>query len=197
MQFVVTLDSANIVFIGHFNPFLISPEWLSKEGIWAPKELQLVLGGLKEDSVRFQGNGVEWLLSYNRMMISSATTDCGVLATEILKKLPHTPVAATGSNFVFQDPDMSTGHPIFSKARAMFPDVCDSPKLFKWSVVMHEGDVRVEVTFICGEQGASFSVNRHRKTESTELAMEAVSRFAADEEYASNLIQRFLVGAEQ
>jgi len=197
MQFVVTLDSANIVFIGHFNPFLISPEWLSKEGIWAPKELQLVLGGLREDSVRFQGVGVEWLLSYNRMMISSATTDCGVLATEILKKLPHTPVAATGTNFIFQDPDMGTDHPIFAKARGLFPEVCYSPALFKWSVVMHEEGARVEVTFICGEQGASFSVNRHRQTESTQSAMEAVGRFASDKEYATNLIQRFLVGAEQ
>lgn len=197
MQFVVTLDSANIVFIGHFNPFLISPEWLSIEGIWTPKEVQLVLGGLKEDSVRFQGDGVEWLLSYNRMMISSAITDCGLLATEILKRLPHTPVAATGTNFIFQDPDMSADHPIFSKARALFPEVCDSPALFKWSVVMHEDGARVEVTFISGEQGGSFSVNRHRKTESTESALEAVSRFAADREYASNLVQRFLVEAEQ
>ncbi len=195
MPFVVTLDSANIVIIGHFNPFLISPDWLSKERIWTPKEIQLVLGGLKEDSVRFQGDGVEWLLSYNRMMIASATTDCGALATEILKKLPHTPVAATGTNFIFQDPDMTADHPVFSKPRSLFPKVCQSPDLFKWSVVMHEDDARIEATFISGEQGASFSVNRHRKTESSDSALVAVSRFADDREYATNLVQRFFVEA--
>ena len=193
---MVTLDSANIVFIGHFNPFLISPEWLSKEGIWSPKEVQLVLGGLKEDSVRFQGDGVEWLLSYNRMMIASAIADCGDLATGILRKLPHTPVAATGTNFIFQDPEMTAEHPIFARSRGLFPNLCNSPDLFKWSIVMHEAGARVEVTFISGEQGASFSVNRHRKTESSEAALVAVSQFAADKEYATNLVQKFLFEAE-
>jgi hypothetical protein len=90
---------------------------------------------------------------------------------------------------------MSAEHPVFSKPRALFPNVCPSPDLFKWSVVMHEEDARIEVTFISGEQGASFSVNRHRKTESSDSALGAVARFAADKQYATNLIQRFFVEA--
>ncbi len=58
---MVVLESANVVVIGHFNPFLISPEWLSKVKIWEPSEVQLALGALKQDSVRFQGDGVEWI----------------------------------------------------------------------------------------------------------------------------------------
>lgn len=194
---MVTLDSANIVFIGHFNPFLISPEWLSKQGIWNPGEVQLVLGGLKQDSVRFLGDGVEWMLSANQMMISSAEADCGQLAAQILERLPHTPVVATGANFVFQDAGLTADHPVFAKVRELFPVGYRSPDLFKWSIVMHEDHVRIEVTFICGEQGASFSVNRHRKTETTEAALKAVSQFRSDNEYAANLVNQLLVGVGQ
>ena len=194
---MVNLDSANIVFIGHFNPFLISPEWLSKQEIWNPGEVQLLLGGLKQDSVRFSGDGVEWILSADRMMITSAEQDCGHLAAKILERLPHTPVIATGANFVFQDPDLTADHPVFAKVQKLFPIGDKSPDLFKWSIVMHEDEVRIEVTFVCGEQGGSFSVNRHRKTETTEAALKAVSQFQSDREYAENLVKQLLAGVGQ
>ncbi len=188
------LDSATIVFIGHFNPFLISPEWLSREQIWVPSEVQLVLGALKQDAVRFQGDGVAWELSSDKMMISSATVDCGQLAKQILERLPHTPVAATGSNFVFQDAEMSRDHNVFKKVRDLFPIGYQQPDLFRWSIVLHENDVRVEVAFISGEQGATFSVNRHRKTENSSAAIEAVVQFQTDRQYAEELVGKLLEG---
>lgn len=194
---VVSPESANIVFRGHFNPYLISPEWLEREKIWEPDDVQLVLGGLGQDSVRFKGGGVEWMLSFDRMMISSAEADCGTLAREILQRLPHTPVFATGANFVFQAPELTLESGAVRALSGSFFKDFSNPDLLKWSVLCHEDDVRVEVSIVCGEQGGSVTVNRHRKTESTETALKAVSEFLVDKNNSCTLVEKLLRGIQQ
>lgn len=192
---MVTLQSANIVFSGHFNPYLISPEWLRSQKIWTPDEVQVVVRGLQNDSVRFKGNGVEWMLSFERLVIASTSTNCATLASSILELLPHTPVFSTGANFVFQDAEIGLAHPVFSRFREIIPHEFDVPELFKWSFLFHEEDARVEVIFVGGEQGGTFSVNRHRKTESTTEARIAVEKFPEDLSRSQRLVEKLLEGA--
>ena len=138
----------------------------------------------------FQGDGVEWLLSYNRMMLASATTDCGALATQILKKLPHTPIAATGTNFILQDPDMTADHPVFSKTRALFPKVWNhlypsrayEPNDDYWYILLRavaQSKTLPEdlVKFVCMCRTAA---NRHI----LEAVLEALNDIGSDEAYA-------------
>ena len=191
---MVTLQSANIVFSGHFNPYLISPEWLRTQKIWEPAEVQLVVGGLGQDSVRFKGSGVEWMLSYDRMIIASTSMDCSKLAASILGLLPHTPVFTTGANFVFQDPDVGLSHPMFVRIKAMIPPQLTAPELLKWSMLFHEDDARVEVVLVGGEQGGTFSISRHRKTESTREASVAVSQFNADKCHSQDFVEKLIRG---
>ena len=191
---MVTLQSANIVFSGHFNPYLISPDLLRRQGIWTPDEVHVIVSGLRQDSVRFKGSGVEWMLSFERMVIASTSADCSILASSILDLLPHTPVFSTAANFVFQDQDIGLSHPVFARFRELIPSVVDVPELFKWSFLFHENNTRVEVVFVGGEQGGTFSVNRHRKTESASEARDAVSHFPEDLSRSEALVKNLIEG---
>jgi len=191
---VVTLQSANIILSGHFNPYLISPEWLRRQSIWTPSDVHVVAAGLRQDSIRFKGDGVEWMLSFDRLAIASTSEDCQSLAITILELLPHTPIFSTGANFVFQDESIGIIHPVFSRFHGLIPANLAVPELFKWSFLFHEDDARVEVIFVGGEQGGTFSVNRHRKTESAREASNALSHFPADLTRSRQLVQELVEG---
>lgn len=187
-------DSAHLMFLGHFNPYLISPAWLAKEEIWVSDDAQLALAKLGQDSVRFKGGGVEWMLSFDRMSISSATSDCGALALEILNRLPHTPVSATVANFSFQVPELTLDSPSVMSLRSKVPPTVPSTDLLRWSVLFHEGEVRVDLTLVTGEQGSSIAVNRHRKTESVDSAKEASEAFIEDKRQSCVLAEELIRG---
>ena len=185
------LESANIVLLGNFNPYLISPEWLSKQGIWTVKDVQLALGAFKQDGVQFRSTGTDWHVSSDRLVIASTTLDCGELASKVLSELPHTPMAAVGTNFVFQDISERTQYPVFDRIRETIPKELNS-QLLRWGAVLHESEVRIEIAFISGDQGTTISFSHHRTTGSTDEARHAAERFNADKSKSISLIDQIL-----
>jgi hypothetical protein len=100
------LVKVNSVAIGTFNMYIVRPAWLVKEGI-IPEGTSLKLDiGLDEATTRIsvQEPRTQWLVTPSRLMIESdnARENCGKILWEVLSRLPHTPLRALGSNFIFE-----------------------------------------------------------------------------------------------
>jgi len=188
---VLEIESANIVLFGNFNPYLITPQWLKEQSIWAADDVQLALGAMQQDGVQFHGDGSAWYVSSDSLVISSTKLDCGSVAVKILEKLPHTPLTAVGSNFEFQDSSDSTQYPVFDEIRRTIPSELNS-QLLRWGTVIHEDDVRIEVTFLSGEQGTTIALGYRRSASSIEMARRAASRYGVDRDKSDLLIDQIL-----
>lgn len=186
------LQSANIFLKGNFNPYIVSPQWLDSTGIWSCKDLQLGLGAIK-DGVQFRSEDVEWFISHERLQIASRDVDCGVLAASVLKELPHTPMYAVGSNFSFaiEGGGMDSESPIVSAMKSTVPTDLP-PKLFRWGIIIHEGPVRMDISFVIGEQTQNVAVNCHRGTANLVDAMDAARRFSDDKKNAESKVEKIL-----
>ncbi|REK43360.1 MAG: hypothetical protein DWQ46_11545 [Planctomycetota bacterium] len=185
------LESAHITLFGNFNPYLISPEWLDEQEIWNARDVKLALGAVKSDGVLFNGEGTEWFVSSDRLVIASTVLDCGEMALKVLKELPHTPMTAVGANFEFQDNTDERTYPVFEAIRETIPTKVN-PQLLRWGVVLHEGGARIEVMLIQGDHGTTLAFNHNRTTASHADACKAVSLFSEDHDRSVSLMKQFL-----
>ena len=96
--------------IGAWNPAIITPDWLRQQfpDLFPGDQFEaefITTGAL---TIRFTINNVQINPSNGRLVLSCRTNDLktfesvAVIAQAIADKLPHTPVAAVGMNFVFQ-----------------------------------------------------------------------------------------------
>ena len=98
-----TLELAQTVAIGAFNPYVITPGWLVKYGICTrDEEVNIRMVPLGEGA-SFDFGLVEWQVDGQKLGVSSAsaTIDCGGMVSQVLDLVPHTPVRAIGHNFHF------------------------------------------------------------------------------------------------
>ncbi len=183
------LESANVVLNGNFNPYIVSPEWLAEQGIWQADEVHLELGAIKKDGVQFRGDGTDWFVSSDRLVVASTTADCGEIAGKVLRVLPHTPMIAVGCNFVYQESSPDVVYPVFDAIKKIAADET-SLKLFRWGIVLHQEDTRVDVSLIGGDQGTTISFNHHRQANTTVDAKIAANRFVANKKTSQELLQK-------
>lgn len=100
------LDHTSVVVLGAWNPAIICPQWLQEQGIVKkiPEELKFAFQPLGR-AVRFDLAGMTWEASDSRLtIVSRVLRNCGTYAAKVLDRLPHTPLQAIGTNFVFQGP---------------------------------------------------------------------------------------------
>ncbi|TWT56588.1 hypothetical protein [Allorhodopirellula solitaria] len=186
------IESAKIVLLGSFNPYIISPEWLKERSIWTPSDVRRNLGGGARDGAQFRGDGTEWIVTAERLVIASVTTDCGLLVDGLLAVLPHTPLSAVLSSFAFaitpSDSNAETTHDIFDAIRARTPRGFDA-ELLRWGVVLHRDQTRIDLTFVSGEQGVTVAVNHRRTARTANEARQAGNKFIGDRDVSEQLIR--------
>ena len=103
-----TLDKAllraNIVLTGSWNPAILTPPWMSEHGIIEDVQADVQLS-VQPPSVTYTSGGFRWNARTDRLMVESqVATDwarCAEFVASVLAKLPHTPLAALGVNFIF------------------------------------------------------------------------------------------------
>ncbi len=187
---MLQLETANIVVVGNFNPYLISPEWLSSRKIWSSDDIHLALGALRKDGVQFRGGGVEWFVSSDRLIIDSKSVNCGVLAALVLDELPHTPLSAVGMNYTF-----SADEPLVSSISEAITQTIAGSKIVRWGAVLHDSESRTEVTCVTGSEGITFSVNQHRMARTATEAIEAAKKFDSDRDRSQELVKNIYIRA--
>lgn len=190
---MLTLESATLVLVGKFNPYIISPDWLEKLGIWSATDTRLSLGAAGDDGIQFRGNRTDWQVSGTRLVIRSVEEDCGRIAKEVLNQLPHTPIEQSLSTFSFS----VDGSPISGVFGAIIDasknDSSESePELIRWGFVTHDGPARADLMFVRGNEGTTVSVIRRRSTETVKAAIAAALQFKSDREKSELLIKRII-----
>lgn len=104
----MTLELAQAVAIGPFNPHIITPSWLSRWKVCQGEVDADLMGYWENDGNSFIAGDLEWDVSFERLSVSANGTgeglDCGAAVAKVLGLLNHTPVAAVGNNFHFVCP---------------------------------------------------------------------------------------------
>lgn len=189
-----TLFQVDTVVLGRFNPHIITPEWLKREGILDTDfgEVLAVMTG-KEVAFEFKTGQYRWHVDYGRLVIASeaATADPASLAARVIERLPHTPLTALGNNFHYRSPAnrWSGGLPTLGKlgfamlgaqGRVLqvtwgFKIECQPGKLIGLTTEQTEETVQVHVNF-------------HNEVADKEQAIAAANRFAEDKKAGQLLL---------
>lgn len=98
MAFV--LNSASCVAVGRFNPAILVPEWIVKQGILPDSEVELV-SAMGSSTTSFNMCGLQWSANLARFEVVAERegADPGDFVARVLERLEHTPMRAVGSNF--------------------------------------------------------------------------------------------------
>ena len=115
------LTNQNIVVLGSFNPAILQPAWLIKCGIIKEeKEVnwKLPLGAVIAPAIFEYGN-LEWAVNFDKFQLSDKTddgmVDLGKTVIHTFKELKHTPVRASGHNFIFKGTDKVLAGSLFEE----------------------------------------------------------------------------------
>lgn len=150
---MLKLVDQNIVVLGSINPAIIQPNWLSKLEL-IPKgekiEAKISIGPGSSTEYRW-GKRYTWTVDQLSLKISvppeSPRTELTKFITTVFGALSHTPVTATGQNFLFE------GNPEDINAEFFHKEDWGLTKKKKWGRVAR---LRHEITF---EEGEARKVN--------------------------------------
>lgn len=183
---------------GHFNPYIITPEWLLRSSIISTKDKVDAVFRALAHGVAFRIDRFQWEVDFDHLSISTqGTENCGALAEQLLKALPHTPVRAVGHNFEYACSLEEWGNGPMPMLGQLGPgalrDVGDEYQV-RWTGVFSRRGTRLEMTVAHGLGGAAVLFNFQRSIESThaEDAAQAAGQFAADSAASKELIDSLL-----
>lgn len=182
----LTLTHSDILIKGHFNPYIITPEWLVRgQIISAERDVGVVFGALTH-GVTFRTDSFQWEVDFDHLSIASDTgDDCGRLANKVLATLPHTPVRAVGHNFHYACSleEWSGGllPMLGDKAPGSFSEIGDEHQI-RWTGTFSRHEARLEITVAFGLGGVAVLFNFQRAIESAQAddAGRAAARFLDD-----------------
>ena len=97
-------QTASIVLLGNFNPAIFNPDWLARQEILSPSEVDMAkVEIIHADIAQFKTPGLDWEIIQERFTIHSSAEPFVRLADIVPEifpvKLPHTPLHALGINF--------------------------------------------------------------------------------------------------
>ncbi len=188
------LEECNTLVRGNFNPYIVTPEWLAQQELWQPKKPEIMLAALAS-GIQFRGDDAEWAVDNDRLLISSETVDCGDLAANVLRSLPHTPVRAVGTNFTFVGGKEEWGTSPVPRLGNRGPDdfpngLC--PEQVRWTATITDGQVRTEISVVFGEKDVAVRFNFHRPVSDATAAALAAEQFVSDKRRAGELLKEFV-----
>jgi hypothetical protein len=194
----VTLELAQTVAIGAFNPYVITPAWLVKYAVCArDEEVNVRMLPLGEGAA-FVFGPVEWQVDGQRLSVSSANPaiDSGHQVSQVLELLPHTPVRAVGHNFHFTAPKAAWEARPSPKLGDLRMEQLEGAEQVRWSGIFRWNDARLEVTLAYESDLVAVLFNYHRNMdleraaaaptppEQIAQAREAAERFREDFDHA-------------
>ncbi len=200
----LTLELAQTVAIGAFNPYIITPDWLVRFGIY-PKMVEcsvrlVPLGGGAAFDFDFESTQVQWQVDNQRLSVASSdrSVDCGETVSNVLALLPHTPVQALGHNFHFTaSKEEWAGRPAPMLGNRKLEDFPEAEQV-RWVGGFLRGETRIEMTLAYESDAVAILLNHHR-TMNTELARKAATaevQIAQAREAAEKFRQDFEVSCE-
>jgi hypothetical protein len=193
----LSLETAQALAIGSFNPHIISPEWLVKNKVCEDAEVEIRFMPLSQ-GLAFSFKDVQWQIDSRLLMVASRKENCGNLVAAVIRLLPHTPVRQVGNNFHYaasRDDWNQSSLPMLGSARDGGLGDFGRLEQTRWGCVLRKDEVRVEVTVAQDEPGMAVLFNFHRETKSAEDACKAAESFESDRQRSRDILGR-LAGQE-
>jgi hypothetical protein len=188
----VSLETAQTLALGPFNPHIINPEWLVKNKVCEDAEVEIRFLPLSQ-GLAFSFKDVQWQIDFRLLMVASRKENCGNLVAKVIELLPHTPVRAVGNNFHYaasRDDWSQSPLPMLGTARGGGLEDFGRVEQTRWGCVIRRDDVRVEVTVAEDEPGMAILFNFHREVKNTEDACKAAGHFDSDYRWSQNMLSR-------
>jgi hypothetical protein len=189
----LALENAKTVVFGKFNPYIFSPQWLNREGIWTATEGDIRLSLGATDGVQFQNKdgSTTWQVNSDALMVSSVE-ESGALVGNVLETLNHTPVSAISTDLLYTSQDWDSplvptlGDKQLSDLSSM------GAEIVMWSTVFHHENTRVSMEVTFGGEGVSVLFSHFEMVANAELASQSAKRFAQKKKYSETLIKQVL-----
>lgn len=191
------VQTASCVVIGRFNPAILTPAWIIKEGILPAGETEVGQG--VGGNVAFRLAGILWQPTLTKLEVHTDTegSDPGTFVAEVLSRLPHTPIRAVGNNFTTELPT-EFGTRLYPLVSCPLVNVLASPEHDNLAesvtlTLSHQGEAIVRVTLEV-EQSVISSVafNFHRECASAVAGVKAAELWEMDCAEARDLLARIL-----
>jgi hypothetical protein len=201
----LTLELAQTVVVGAFNPYVITPDWLVRFGFYREDEgvnVRLVPLG---QGAAFEVGCVEWQVDNQRLSVASSerSEDCGGTVSRVLSLLPHTPVQALGHNFHFSATrEEWGGRPAPMLGGRGLQDFTDAEQV-RWVGAFRLDETRIEATLAYEMDAVAILLNHHRTMdlerarrartaeEQVAQARGAAEKFREDFEVSRKLLRSF------
>lgn len=185
------------VVIGHFNPWIIRPEWLREHEIVPAGDVQVTFAAAGTGKTfQFKVDDLDWKVSDDRLIVESdEPRNTGEYAVSTLKKLPHTPVVAIGHNlnYVCQSDVWSAGKPGLGNIDDRALGRLGSLRALSWQVsIVRPDDSVMNVKTHHTESQIAVSFNFHRQVADNKQAIQAARKFESDAKLAKVFVMRVL-----
>jgi hypothetical protein len=188
----LSLENAQTLAIGPFNPYIITPEWLVKQGVCADEEVEIRVHPLKQ-GLAFTFKDVDWRIDFRLLVVASRKENCGELVAKVIHDLPHTPVRAIANNFSYACSREAWGpSPFLTDDNCRLPgvDTFGSVEETRWAWVIRSGDTRIDLTVAKEDSGMAVLFNFHREPKgSADEARRAAECFEIDRRKSRDLLQ--------
>ena len=185
----------SVAVLGAWNPAIINPEWLAQYKVIekVTKNITFELAGPMGRLI-FAIGDVRWEVDPTRLAVKAPKfKDCGGYIARILGLLPHTPVGAIGSTFVFACP--LTDWPETKLPKLGDVQLAPEPTSKGWHQVKWVGlrslakDTRIQLTVTQLEDGVAVGITFHRNVPNAEAALGYASGWVHDKDIALGLMK--------
>jgi hypothetical protein len=192
----LSLEAAQTLALGPFNPYIILPEWLVKHAVCEDAEVEIRFIPLKQGTA-FAFKEVQWQIDSQLLLVGSITENCGELVAKVIRLLPHTPVHAVGNNFHYVATDVEWDAAPLSMLGQNPPgfERFGQFEQTRWACVLRNKDLRVEVTVAKSTPGVAILFNFHRDTKGSDEAVAAAEQFPTDRQTSREILHS-LTGQE-
>ena len=199
----VKLREIDTVAVGRFNPHIVSPQWLVKEGVISSAvtvETKIAISN-RTVAFRFTTGHLSWQVDYGRLVVSTETTsDTAAIVAKVVQKLPHTPLTAIGNNFRYgcNSADWKGRLPKLDDVGADQLVQYGEVQTVSWNASINRPDgstVNVEVSVDPTELPSpmlTVSVNYHRQVGNAEDLVAAAQRFEEDQRASATFLESLL-----
>lgn len=190
----LTVNLLDVVVIGRFNPYIISPPWLIEQGL-ASEKVDVKIG-LDLDKGRgiisVDIEGFSWHVTDSRLTISvrDPRKNPSELAGRVLEKLPHTPVSAIGHNYHFRC-ELTEWH-------GRLPQIGDidqtslqsfgSPESVSWGCKLKQASQVVAIDIEQLPDAITIHTNTHRTVSRASDVIDLAEQFFSDLEQSKKLV---------
>lgn len=188
------LERVDSVVVGHFNPHIISPEWLLQHKVVDKVALVKMRVKIADRRAAFNFSiaGLTWRVDDSRLVVEGGPDDNpAAMISRVVEILLHTPLTAIGNNFRYSCPhaDWGGGAPrlgtLGTKELGQWGDV----KSVGWhGSVMREGGDLVHIEVTEDETTLRVSFNFHRAVKDLAGIKQAAERFSADRDMSRTLL---------